>query len=146
MLRAFAGFLLLISTLLISACGANQPTAIPFGTYSAQNVIDALQAAGLDLQNIQRAMQVGRDAPTTYNDRYIFEIPSIAPQGGQILIFSSDANMQAWRDYIELLRQDRVTRRDVVYVYENANVMVQVNSNLPVDDANVFRDTIANLP
>jgi len=91
-------------------------------------------------------MQVGRDAPTTYNDRYIFEIPSIAPQGGQILIFSSDANMQAWRDYIELLRQDRVTRRDVVYVYENANVMVQVNSNLPVDDANVFRDTVANLP
>ncbi|MFN8375628.1 MAG: hypothetical protein U0694_22495 [Anaerolineae bacterium] len=54
--------------------------------------------------------------------------------------------MQAWRDYIEQLRNDRLTRRDVVYVYEHANVMVQVNSTLPIDEANLFRDAVAGLP
>lgn len=145
MLRLCFCLLLLATALLSSACDT-APTAIPFGTYSAQNVLDAFESAGLDILNIQRAMQVGRDAPTTFSDRYTFEIGLIAPLGGQVLVFNSDADMQAWRDYIQRLRDDRVTRRDVVYVYENHNVMVQVNSALPVDEANLFRDVVAALP
>jgi hypothetical protein len=138
---------LLLSIVLLTACGAPAaPTAVPFATYTAQQVLDAFASAGLDIQNVQRDMQVGRDTPTTFSDRYTFEIPIVAPNGGQIVIFDSSANMQAWRDYIEQLRNDRLTRRDVIYVYENHNVMVQVNANLPLEEANRFRDVVAGLP
>ncbi len=145
MLRFFSCLLLFVITLLISACGT-APTAVPFGTYSAQQVIDVFQAAGLDIQNVERVMQIGRDAPSTFSDRYIFGIPLIAPSGGQILVFNSDADMQAWRDYITSMRNDQQRRREVVYVYENANIMVQINANLPIDEANRFRDAVAALP
>jgi hypothetical protein len=136
--------LLVVIALLTTACGG-QATAVPFNTFTAQNVIDAMQDAGRDIQNVQRAMQIGRDAPATFSDRYTFEIGLIAPQGGQILVFNSDSDMQAWRDYIEHLRNDRTRRREVVYVYENHNIMLQLSSALPIDEANDFRDTFADI-
>jgi hypothetical protein len=136
--------LMVITALFITACDS-QPTAVPFGTLTAQDVFDAFEAAGRDVQNIQRAMQIGRGAPTTFTDRYTFEIGSISPSGGQVLVFSSDSGMQAWRDYIETLRNDRNTRREVVYVYENRNIMLQLSSVLPIDEANDFRDTFADM-
>ncbi|NWF69297.1 MAG: hypothetical protein HXY40_09430 [Chloroflexi bacterium] len=133
--------------LLLAACGGPAaPTATPFARYSAQNIIDAFQNAGLGLQNVERDMLVGRDAPGNFSDRYVFQIASIAPQGGQILVFNRDADMQAWRDYIAQLRNSTVTRRDVVYVYEYANIMIQLNSNLAPDVAARFAEILTTLP
>ncbi|MFN8375629.1 MAG: hypothetical protein U0694_22500 [Anaerolineae bacterium] len=71
-----------VLVLLAAGCGT-APTAIPFATLTAQNVLDALAAANLDVINVQRAMPGSeRDAPATFSDRYTFEIGSIAPQQG----------------------------------------------------------------
>jgi hypothetical protein len=145
MLKKYLFLIFFILLVTLTACAQQAPTAVPFATYTAQNVLDAFERAGLDVTNPERDMLVGRDAPATFSDRYVFEIGLVAPQGGQILVFSSNADMQAWRDYIESLRASTATRRDVVYVYENANIMVQINANLPVNEANRYRDAVASL-
>ena len=73
---------------------------------------------------------LGRGAPTDFRDRYLFEIPQIAPAGGQIIVFATPAQLQAWQDYIAAAARQLGTRRDVIYVYVKANIMLQLNANL----------------
>src|SRR4051812_653375 len=91
-----------------SGCGIlnpPQPTAVPFVRYGAEDVFNAFARAGLQIQNPEQSMNVsGRGAPSGFSDRYLFEIPRIAPAGGQIIVFSSADQMQAWQHYIDTLR------------------------------------------
>lgn len=125
--------------------GSSEPTALPFNRLTAEQVLQALTTAGTGIQNIQRDMLIGRDAPSTFSDRYIFEIASIAPNGGQVLIFDTPENLAAWQDYISSLRADAGTRRSVIYVFVAANALLQVNANLTTTEANVFRDALLAL-
>src|SRR5262245_18689150 len=132
MMKRYLFLLLLTMTVLASGCeslgiGQQQPTAVPFNLYRAQDVIDAFSTAGLQVQNVQRDMAVGRGAPNTFNERFVFEVPRIAPAGGQILVFQTQEDLTAWQDYIAQLRADSETRRDVVYVFVKNNVLLQVN-------------------
>jgi hypothetical protein len=91
-------------------------------------------------------MNVGaRGAPSEFSDRYLFEVPRIAPLGGQVIVFASAQQLQAWQDYIERLRNDSTTRRDVVYVYVKDNVMVQLSASLTTAEANAYRDAVVAL-
>lgn len=122
--------------------GPRTPTATPepFAFFTGQQVIDALRAAGLSVENPEeQALTIGRDAPLTYNHRSIFEISRIAPDGGQILVFDDPAGLQAWQDYIARLSQDSSTRRDVVYTYVHRNILLQLNANLLPDEATRYR-------
>jgi hypothetical protein len=141
---------LLATILLLNACSALSPaaptaTTVPFNLYTGQDVIDAFSQAGLPITSMVRDTIVGRDAPLTFNDRYVFTIDRIAPNGGQILVFQSAESMQAWTEYIDQLRADSNTRRDVVYVFTNGNIMVQVNAGLTPQEANEYRDALATL-
>jgi hypothetical protein len=141
---------LLATILLLNACSGLSPAATvtpppPFNLYTGQDVIDAFSQAGLPITSMVRDTIVGRDAPLTFNDRYVFTIERIAPGGGQILVFQSAESMQAWTDYIDQLRADSNTRRDVVYVFTNGNVMIQVNADLTPQEANQYRDALATL-
>lgn len=80
-----------------------------------------------------------------FNDRYTFAIDRIAPDGGQVLFFTSDAQMQSWLSYISRLRADSETRRDVVYVYTNGNVLMQLNANLLPAEAQAFEAALAGI-
>lgn len=123
-----------------------QPTAIPFQQLSAEDVFNAFARAGLQLQNPQKEMIVqGRGAPTQFADRYVFEIPRVAPAGGQVLVFSDAAQLQAWQEYIDRLRNDSATRRDVVYVYVNQNVMLQLSASLTNLEASAYRDAFMGI-
>lgn len=140
--------LCLTAMLAVSGCaslgigGEPEPTPIPFNRFNAQNVFDAFSRAGLQVQNLQRDMLIGRDAPSTFSDRYIFEIERIAPSGGQILIFSTPDDMHAWQTYIDTLRANANTRRDVIFVYTYGNVMLQMNANLFPNEADAFRTAL----
>lgn len=142
---------LLSATLaLLTGCGglpfgSPTPTPIPFGLYSAQDVIEVLLAAGLDVINPAPQVTAGRDEPGEFAERYVFEISSIAPAGGQILIFSSPDQLAAWQAYFDRLRNSSATRRTVVYVYTQHNVMVQLNSLLGNAEAIRYRDALATL-
>ena len=123
------------------------PTPIPFDRYSAQNVFDAFARAGLQIQNPEKNLVVtGRGAPGALEDRYLFEIPRIAPAGGQIIIFASADQLQAWQTYIDKLRASSDTRRDVVYTFVKDNVLLQLNPALTTAEANAYRDAFMALP
>lgn len=151
MKRYLVLLLLTITAITGGACsslglGQAEPTALPFNRYTAQDVINAIGGAGLVIENVRRDMLIGRDAPSTFSDRYIFEIPRIAPSGGQILVFDSPENLAVWENYIDRLRASAETRRDVVYVYVHANVMLQVNANLTPAEADSFRTALLTMP
>jgi hypothetical protein len=114
-MRRYLAVLFIAISALVSGC-ANEPPPPPFDTLTAQEVVDALDAAGATVQNPVADMVVGRDAPSTFSERIVFQIPSIAPEGGQIVIFRTPADLQAWQAYIETLRADPDSRRSVVYV------------------------------
>ncbi len=132
-----------------SGCGVlnpQQPTAVPFVRYGAEDVFNAFGRAGLQIQNPEKNMTViGRGAPSGFSDRYLFEIPRIAPAGGQIIVFSSADQLAAWQHYIETLRASTDTRRDVVYVYVKENVMLQLSANLTNQEADGYSDAFMAL-
>jgi len=138
----------LVSALFISGCasiGSTPPTAIPFNRFTAQSVFNALENANVSIQNPQRDMLIGRDAPSTFSDRYIFEVARIAPAGGQMLIFQTPEAMAEWEGYINRLRANTTTRREVIFVYTYGNVILQLNANLTPQEADVFRVTLLSM-
>jgi hypothetical protein len=140
--------LLLLAMLALAGCdgGVPGPTAVPFQRHTGQDVLNALASAGLSVDQSQRDMTVGRDAPATFSDRYIFEIASVAPNGGQVLVFSDAASMQTWVDYLDRLRNNTDTRRDVIYTYVHNNVILQINTNLMPDEANQYKEALEGMP
>lgn len=141
-------FAILTVTAGCSSLGLGQPTAtpIPFDRYSAQDVFNAFARAGLQIQNPEKATTVlGRGAPTEFRDRYLFEVPRIAPAGGQVIEFANQTELQAWQDYIQQLSSNSATRRDVIYVYVKGNIMLQLNANLTAQEANAYRDALEGM-
>ena len=126
--------------------GSPTATPIPFDHIDVQDVFNAFARAGLEIANPEKQMLVqGRGAPTEFRDRYIFEIPRIAPNGGQIIAFASPEQLQEWQGYIDKLRSDSETRRDVVYVYVNGNILIQLSASLTTSEANAYRDALMSL-
>lgn len=151
MRQQYLALLLLAMLAVVGAAGCAilsppQPTTVPFARFGAQDVFNTFARASLEMQNPEKSMLVqGRGAPTEFSDRYLFEIPGIAPAGGQVIVFADASQMQAWQAYIDKLHNDSATRRDVVYVYFNANVMLQLNAMLTVQEANAYRDAFMGL-
>ena len=137
----------LLTMLLLAGCGSGQPepTAVPFARYDAQTVLAALVDAGLSVERPTRDRVVGRDAPGGFSDRYVFEIASVAPLGGQVLIFDNAGALAEWQSYIDSLRASSATRRDVANTFVHHNVLLQLNANVPLDEATAFRSALEGL-
>jgi hypothetical protein len=136
--------LCLLAIFLLAAC-SSQAAPPSFNVLSAQRVIDALNAAGATVQNPVSDTVVGRDAPATFSERVVFEVARIAPNGGQILIFQTAQDLQAWTEYIARLQADPDQRRSVIYIYTNANAMLQLNADLTNQEAALYRDAFLAL-
>jgi hypothetical protein len=130
-----------------ASLGIGQPTAtpIPFNLYTAEDVLDAFSRSGLPVPSAQRDMLVGRGSPSGFADRYTFVVERIAPSGGQFLVFDDPAGLDEWRAYISQLRASDATRRDVTYVFEVGNVLLQLNANLTPQEAQAFRDALGTM-
>jgi hypothetical protein len=132
--------------LLLASCGgAPEPTAIPFARLDAQTVLAALVDAGLSVERPIRDRVVGRDAPGGFSDRYVFEIASVAPLGGQVLIFDNSAGLAEWQTYIDGLRASSATRRDVANTFVHHNVLLQLNADVPLDEVAAYRRALEAL-
>ncbi|MBK8022293.1 MAG: hypothetical protein IPK19_12895 [Chloroflexi bacterium] len=121
------------------------PTPIPFDRFSVQDVFTAFARADCPsaVWNKTSPSPV-RDQPGL-GDRWVFEIPRIAPAGGQVIVFDSQAQRAEWEAYIAELRNDDETRRDVVYTYFHENLMLQLNAGLTNQEAGVYRDALLGL-
>lgn len=136
----------LLTMPLLAGCGGPpEATAIPFARHDAQAVLAALVDAGLSVERPIRDMVVGRDAPGGFSDRYVFEIASVAPMGGQVLIFSRAEDLSAWQAYIDRLRASSATRRDVANTFVHHNVLLQLNANVPLDEVAAYRRALEAL-
>jgi hypothetical protein len=143
-MKRYLAILFIAIGALVTACGGEPPPP-PFDQLTAQEVIDALNAAGATVQNPVADMLVGRNAPNNFSERIVFQIPSVAPEGGQIVIFRSPAELQAWQQYIDTLRADPDSRRSVIYVYVHQNALLQLNANLLPNEAERYSTAFTNI-
>ncbi|NDJ60468.1 MAG: hypothetical protein GYB67_05040 [Chloroflexi bacterium] len=128
--------------------GPAEPTPVPFNRFTADDVVNAFQAAGLNFTvdpPDRTGGFVARGAPNSHSDRVTFVIAQVAPNGGQILVFDTPEALAEWERYIAQLRTNSATRRDVVYVYTNANIMLQVNANLTGVQARAYETALMGL-
>ena len=105
-MKRYLAILFIAISAFLTAC-ACEPPPPPFDQLTAQEVVDAVSAAGATVQNPVADMVVGRDAPNTFSERIVFQIPSVAPEGGQIVIFRTPADLQAWQSYVDTLRAEQ---------------------------------------
>jgi len=134
--------LVLVAFVLVAlvACGGVSPTATPtFPQYTADQVVAKLQPLGIS--NVKPGTRTADTvAPNTYTENQEFAIATIAPKGGQIMIFSSAADvagMQVWFARFPDLAP---------YVYVKGNALLQLNSTLPKAEAEKFRAALDSLP
>jgi hypothetical protein len=122
------------------ACGGVSPTSTPtFPKYTAEQVVAKLQPLGVtNVRPGERSADA--QSPNTAIDSREFAIASIAPKGGQLLLFDSAADvagMQAWYARFPDLAP---------YVYVKGNALLQLNSGLPKGEAEKFREALSTLP
>jgi hypothetical protein len=122
------------------ACGGPSATPTPaFARYTVEQVVAVLAPLGAsDFRETPRSPQA--QSPNTAIAQRDFTIPSIAPKGGQLLLFDSAADvagMQAWYARFPDLAP---------YVYVRGNALIQFNSTLPKAEAERYRAALESLP
>lgn len=144
---ALAAISVLMLAVIVGCSGSSAPTEAPrpWARFSAQDVIDALTGVGLPVQNAVSDQAAGRGAPLVFTQRMTFEIPRIAPLGGQVVVFGAQDDMAEWLAWVETIRNDPETRRTVVYTYTNQNAWLQLSAELTNAEATVYRETFLGL-
>lgn len=129
---------LLVAVVLV-ACGSAPASAV-----TAQGVIDAANAAGLGLADVQ-AEERNPDSPlpNSYTERLGFAIPEVAPEGGQVFVCDTKQNCDAIFAYFDALKALAGP-----YLYQSADgrVVAQLNSGLTPETAAKFEAVIKALP
>ncbi|MCK6580108.1 MAG: hypothetical protein L6Q98_18615 [Anaerolineae bacterium] len=140
---------LLLIAIVLAACEAVNPqptvTPIPFDRFGVQDVFTTFARAGLPIGGLEQDVTISRDGPRVLKDRWVFEIPRVAPAGGQVIIFADSGQRAEWETYIARLRDDAETRRDVIYTYFHQNIMLQLNTGLTNQEAASYRDALLSL-
>jgi len=130
----------LVALVALVACGGVSPTPTPaFPKYTAAQVIAKIQPLGVT--GVKPGTRTADSlAPNTYTDNQEFTITSIAPKGGQVMIFDTAADvagMQTWFARFPDLAP---------YVYVKGNALLQLNSGLPKVEAEKFKAALDSLP
>jgi hypothetical protein len=121
------------------------PTATPttvaaaFKRYTPDQVIAALMPLGItDVKTGARSPQ--DQSPNTATARREFAIPSIAPKGGQVLLFDTALDVLGMQSYFARFP-------DLApYVYVKGNALLQLDSGLPKAEAEKYRAALESLP
>ena len=133
-------WLVLVGLVGLVACGGPAPTPTPtFARYDVASVVAVLQPLGIS--NVQPSVRDPQSvAPNTARDQREFSIPSIAPKGGQLLLFATASDlaaMQTWYARFPDLAP---------YVYVHGNAMLQLNSSLSAAEAARYQAALNSLP
>lgn len=127
---------LVVVVMALVACGGDS-----FQRYGADNVVQAYRKAGLSVEDVRAGTRSAQDqSPNVATEAKDFTIASIAPKGGQILVFKTQKDldtMKTWFAQFPALAP---------YVYAHGNVLVQLNSALPKAEAEKYRSALEALP
>lgn len=126
----------LVVLLALVACGTPAPTATPtFRKFTVDEVVKALSPLGIsDVHFVPRPSS--ELAPNVYTDQRDFTVPSVAPKGGQILLFDTPEDVKTMVAWYAMFPQF------APYVYTNGNVLIQLNSGLSKAEAEQFKAAI----
>jgi len=126
------------------------PTAAPAAkTYTTQQVIDAFKVAGLDAGNPRPMIRDDYGpAPMMATDATIFELTSLGPdsQGmrhGRVMAFANAADLAITKAYYVTLGKNSALLFS--WVYDEANILVQINGDLPQAKAVKYQAALAAL-
>jgi hypothetical protein len=125
----------LLCLLLLAACGGAPAV-------TAAQVATTLQSAGAT--NIHDE-QLGADVPVpkSYIAHQAFEIPSVAPSGGQFFICDTKQNCDAIFAYFDAFK---ALAGPYLYRSPSGTVVAQLNSGLKPDEAAKFEQALKSLP
>jgi hypothetical protein len=132
------GMLLVLVALV--GCGGASATATPaFARYQAADAVAAFKAAGLSVDNVRPGTpwKQGDPWPNVATDRQVFDIASVAPNGGVIQTFAEQKDLDAMAAYYARFP-------DLApYVYTKGNILVQLNSGVAKVEAERYRAALA---
>jgi hypothetical protein len=122
-------------TLLLASCGGAPAV-------TAAQVAEKLTAAGAT--NIHDD-PIGADVPVpkSFTAHQAFEIPSVAPRGGQFFVCDTKQNCDAIYAYYDALK---ALAGPYTYQSPSGTVVAQLNSGLTPDEAAKFEAAIKSFP
>jgi hypothetical protein len=124
-----------ITLLLLVSCGGAPAV-------TAQQVAEKLTAAGAT--NIHdEVLEASVPVPKSYIAHQVFEIPSVAPSGGQFFVCDTKKNCDAIYAYYDALK---ALAGPYTYQSPSGTVVAQLNSGLTPDEAAKFEAAIKSLP
>ena len=149
-----------LSLVIISACTSGKQSSQPpaqaspqpsassgaastsFQKWKNSQVLDALKAAGLEVEN-PRPMSKPKDyasAPTIDVEATQFTIPSLEGAVGRIYNFASEADLEKMVDYYGNASADNFS-----WVYVRDNILVQLDGRLTEEKARQYEAALGNV-
>lgn len=116
-----------------------------FGKFTADDGVRALQKAGVELGDMHpMTKQDYGIAPMVATSAVRFTIPSLGPdKGGRIMAFASQGDLDRTKTYYDDLHKASAALFSWTFV--KANVLVQINGDLPEAQARTYEAALARL-
>lgn len=129
----------------ITATPLPSPTPTPtFDRWTLEQAAEAIQAAGLEFES-PRPM-TGDDyglAPVTAGEGIRFLIPSLCPEcGGRLMWFDDPQALEMIKIYYETLGENPLY---FSWVFQRDNILLQINGDLPEDQAMLYKTALEDL-
>lgn len=122
---------------LLVACGGTTRV-------TAQQVVDKLQAAGIELQDVTTPPDNPESPlPRTFTERLSFKDATLDNAGGQVFVCDTKSNCDALMVYFEALK---ALGGPHFYQSNNGLVVFQLNNGMSQQQVQRYRDVLATLP
>lgn len=109
-----------------------------------QAVIDAFKAAGLEAENTRPMTKEDYGLAPLGDEGIRFFIPSLGPDKGGRVIFYKDLNyVEKARDFYANLGKESALL--FTWVFTNGNIVVQINGDLPEEQARKYEQVLNEL-
>lgn len=132
--------ILLLGVFFLISCGGSS-----FQKWSSQQAVEVLQGAGLEVEN---PTPMTKDdyglAPMIATEATRFFIPSLCDDcGGRVFAFENADDLEAMQTYYEKLAEGSAIFFSWVFVKDN--ILVQINGDMPEEQARQYETALANL-
>jgi hypothetical protein len=129
---------LLLVGILAAACGGG------FQKWEAQDAIDAFHEAGLESENERPLTKDDYGLAPFVGEGIRFELPSLCDDcGGRVFSFENEEDRDAIAGYYESLGESSALFFSWVFVHDN--VVVQINGDLPEEQAREYETALTGL-
>ena len=131
----------LVGCLTLFGCGGS-----PAATLAAQNVVDAIKAAGIPVANVQPGtVPDGSPLPRSFKENLTFDATGLTPnnKGGQVFVCDTKQNCDAIYAYFNALK---ALAGPYLYQSPDGRVVAQIDSGMKAEDAAKIEAAIKALP